>query len=142
MTDDRLSIERSNVILYCQRWVDTTNFYRDTLRMPIEFANAWLVEFRINPTSFISIADASRTSIRSVDGQGLTMTFRVADAAVARDELLGRGAPVGSIMWRWGSLSFYVDDPEGHRLEFWGKEINPRDLASNARVTARALTAK
>lgn len=114
-----LHIARANTVLYCARWRETVDFYRDDIGLAIEFENAWFVEFRITESAFVSVADSSHASVRAVGGQGITLTFQVDDIVQARDQLLGRGIDVTPIGSRWRALTCYAHDPEGHRIEFW-----------------------
>ena len=115
----RLSIERANTVLYCRRWTETVAFYGAVLELPVEMSNDWFVEFRLTSSSFLSIADASRASVGSVDGNGVTLTWRVADAAVVREHLVVNGIDATPIRRRWGADGFFCRDPEGNRVEIW-----------------------
>lgn len=112
----------ANTILYCVKWAETVTFYRETLGLPVHFANDWFVEFELNAGSFLSVADAARATIPAVDGQGITLAWQVADAAAAHDSLSAAGTAVTPLQSKWGGLLFYCHDPEGHRLEFWEPE--------------------
>lgn len=116
---ERLAIDRTNVILYCRHWRDTVNFYRHKLRLPVAFENDWFVEFNLTADSFLSIADSRRATIRPVQGQGMTLTLRVADLKIAQAQLRRRDVETTPIRRKWDALVFYCHDPEGHRLEFW-----------------------
>lgn len=116
-----LHIERCNTILYCRRWSETVAFYRDVLGLTVSFENDWFVEFDVCAGASVSVAEASRSTIEAVDGQGITITWRVGDVRTAREELVRRGLDVTAIHQRWGSSACYVHDPEGHRLELWSE---------------------
>ena len=111
--------QRTNTILYCERWAETAVFYQHQLNLPVTFANDWFVEFQLTDTSFLSIANAARATVAAVQGQGITLTWQVADVVAARTELTARGIDVTSIKQKWGSQVCYCFDPEGHRLELW-----------------------
>lgn len=70
------SFNLSNTILYCRRWAETVDFYRRVLGLPVNVEKDWFVEFRLPDTSFVSVADASRASIDSAAGAGITLTLR------------------------------------------------------------------
>lgn len=123
-----LSIDRTNIILYCRNWYDTVAFYRSQLRLPVDFENDWFVEFRLTPDSYLSIADSRRATIRPVHGQGMTLTLRVPDINAVQTQLQRRGVELTPIRRKWGALVFYCHDPEGHRLEFW-QAIEPRQTS-------------
>ena len=119
--------KRSNTILYCHHWSETVAFYKDRLNLPITFANEWFVEFQLTTTSFLSIANAARATIADVQGQGMTLTLEVADAAAVKMELEKLGIATTRLKRRWNALAFYCFDPEGHRLEFWTAENKDRN---------------
>ncbi len=116
-----LNITRTNTILYCRAWAATVDFYRRQLGLPVVFENPWFVEFRLREEAFLSIADAERTSIAAVEGQGITLTWQVTDLDAMRAYLQSQGAPVTPVQHRWQARVFYCHDPEGHRLEFWAE---------------------
>ncbi len=112
-------VERSNTILYCDRWAEAVAFYRDVLGLPVTFESDWFVELALGSETFVSVADASRSSIVAGEGAGLTLSWRVADVAELRTVLRRSGVPVGEIGTRWGSQVLDVFDPAGNRIEFW-----------------------
>lgn len=114
-----LPIERTNTVLYCERWPETVAFYRTVLGLGVAFENEWFVEFQLTSSSLLSIADASRATIRAVDGQGVTLTWRVPNLGETRTVLEARGVAVTAITNRWGADVCYCHDPEGHRIELW-----------------------
>lgn len=122
MEDSGLSVERVNTILYCRRWAETVEFYRDLLGLKPGFANEWFVEFSLGGGSYLSIADAARASIEPADGQGLTLSLEVRELTEVRRWLEERGVEPGEVRRRFGSPVFDVCDPEGHRLEFWSRD--------------------
>lgn len=110
----------SNTILYCSRWLETVEFYRRVLALPVKVEKDWFVEFQLTERSFVSIADARRASIDSSAGRGLTLTLQVDDVHAVHGRLAGAGVDVGAVNRHpWGALSFFCRDPEGYRLEFW-----------------------
>jgi catechol 2,3-dioxygenase-like lactoylglutathione lyase family enzyme len=112
----------SNTILYCHHWQETVAFYRDILALPINFASDWFIEFQISSTAYLSIADERRATIKSNQGKGLTLTFRVQNAHEAWNCLAARGVKLGPIQEHaWGAHVFYFYDPEGCRLEIWAE---------------------
>lgn len=112
-------IQASNTILYCRHWAETVCFYQQQLCLPINYQNDWFVEFRLTPSSFVSIANATRASITAVDGQGITLTLQVNDVPAVHHFLQAQGVAVGPIQHKWQANLFYCHDPEGHRLEVW-----------------------
>lgn len=110
----------SNTILYCERWAEMVDFYRRVLALPVTVEKDWFVEFRLTDQSFVSVADASRASIDSSRGGGLTLALQVDDIEAIRRRLSDAGIEAPPARRHpWGALSFFCRDPEGYRLEFW-----------------------
>ena len=114
-----MTVRRSNTILYTDRWAETVAFYRESLSLAVVFENDWFVEFALGPTSFVSVADASRSSIAPGRGDGITLSLQVEDVHVVRADLLRAGVEVAEIGVRWGTEVLDVRDPAGNRVEFW-----------------------
>jgi len=112
-------IKRSNTILYCRNWEKTVRFYRDTLNFSVNHERDWFLEFHLTGSSYLSIADESLASIKSVDGNGVTLSWQVEDIELAQGKLHELGVKTSPIESIWGSQSFYFFDPEGHRIELW-----------------------
>ncbi|MCB8973428.1 MAG: VOC family protein [Ardenticatenaceae bacterium] len=126
MIKSSFSLQRSNTILYCHHWIETVHFYKRNICLPVALENDWFVEFQLTDTSFLSIANSARATISAVQGQGVTLTWEVADLEKAKEYLELQGIPTTQIQRKWGALVFYCTDPEGHRLEFWTKENEKR----------------
>ncbi len=114
-----MKIKAANTILYCKKWQETIAFYKDGLKLLAISSNEWFVEFKLNEMSRLSVADETRTSIRSGDGKGITISLQVSDIEQTRAELMDAGITPTPIKEVWGSKAIYVHDPEGNRLEFW-----------------------
>ena len=114
-----MNIKTSNTILYCKKWQETVTFYAETLQLDIHFSNAWFVEFWINASARLSIANEAHASIPSAAGKGVTIAFQVEDLQLIHTRLIEAGSQPTAIKVRWGSHVFYVHDPEGNRVEFW-----------------------
>lgn len=114
-----MKIKAANTILYCKKWQETVDFYRNGLKFLVIFSNDWFVEFKINESSRLSVANEARTSIDSSGGKGITISLQVADIEQTRVELMDAGIVSTPIKEVWGSHVMYVHDPEGNRLEFW-----------------------
>lgn len=114
-----MNIQRTNTILYCQRWTNTVAFYRDILKFSITHQNDWFVEFRLTSQSYLSVANADRATIDSVEGQGMTLAWQVDDIHGLHADLQKQDVTVTAIQEKWGAHVFYIHDPEGHRIEFW-----------------------
>jgi catechol 2,3-dioxygenase-like lactoylglutathione lyase family enzyme len=113
------AIKRINTILYCRNWDDTVTFYRDVLKLSVNFETEWLVEFQLIDDTFLSIANTAFTSIQSAKGSGITLSFQVENIDIAHRRLREIGIETGPIKAIWGSRAFYIFDPEGHRIELW-----------------------
>lgn len=117
-----ITLQRTNIILYCRHWIETANFYKRILCLTVAFENDWFVEFQLTETSFLSIANSARATIDDVQGQGVTLTLEVTDLEKAKENLEAQGIITTTIQRKWNALVFYCHDPEGHRLEFWTDE--------------------
>jgi catechol 2,3-dioxygenase-like lactoylglutathione lyase family enzyme len=120
-----VTITRRNTILYCRRWRETVEFYRAQLGLAVLARRDWFVEFAIGTDSALSVADASRTTIDPVDGQGITLSWRVADLAATRTRLVDHGLEPTPVRRVWDAVAFYLFDPEGHRIELWSEGSEP-----------------
>ena len=110
----------ANTILYCGKWEETVRFYRDHLKLPVNFATDWFVEFTLNAMSRLSIADERRASIKSSHGNGITLSWEIKSLDRAWEDARKRGlAPTEIRKHPWGARVFYLFDPEGNRIEFW-----------------------
>ncbi len=115
-----INVVRSNTILYCQLWDETVRFYRDGFGFAVSYQNEWFVELVVADGVCLSVADERRTSIRSAQGQGITLTWQVPNLDAARESLLRRGLSPGAVRKHpWGARVCYLRDPEGHRVELW-----------------------
>ncbi|NNG00796.1 MAG: VOC family protein [Desulfobacteraceae bacterium] len=110
---------RANSILYCEKFNRTIRFYRDILNFPVVHETEWFVEFKLGDKSFLSIADARRTTIDSGNGAGITLSFKVRDLDRAHEMLNDLGIETSDIRPVWGARAFFMSDPEGHRIELW-----------------------
>ncbi len=110
---------RTNTILYCRLWSETVLFYRKTLGLPVQFENDWFVEFQLSENAFVSVANASRTSIDDAGGQGITLSWQIENLDGAKSGLANVGVSTGDVKTKWGARRFFFHDPEGHRLELW-----------------------
>jgi len=110
---------RTNTILYCSEWDATVAFYREIFRFRITHQTPWFVEFQLSESAFLSIADAQHTSIESVAGQGITLSWQTDDVQHMHETLQQAGVAVTDIKKKWNANLFYLRDPEGHRIELW-----------------------
>jgi predicted enzyme related to lactoylglutathione lyase len=114
-----MQIKSTNIILYCKKWGETVAFYQTGLNLPVTASTEWFVEFQLTNTSRVSVADESRTSIKSASGGGITITLQVTDVETTRTQIETAGLHPTAIKEVWGAKAFYVFDPEGNRIEFW-----------------------
>ena len=113
-------IKRTNTILYCDRWEETITFYRERLGLESAYQCDWFVEFRITPSAFLSIADQSKATLASAEGEGITLSFQIEDLYAAHRAFVADGlAPTEVRSQIMGADVFYLFDPEGTRIEFW-----------------------
>ncbi len=114
-----MKIKAVNTILYCKKWEETVAFYRDGLKLPILSSTDWFVEFKLNEMTRLSAANESRASIKSGDGNGVTISIQITDIEQMQADLLDAGIDSSPVKDVWGARAIYVRDPEGNRLEFW-----------------------
>ena len=114
-----MHIKSANIILYCKKWSETVDFYKTGLALPITTSTEWFVEFKLTQTSRLSVADESRTSIKSGSGKGITIGLQVRDIETTGAHLEKAGLEPTAIKEVWGAKALYVFDPEGNRIEFW-----------------------
>jgi len=115
-----MEIKTANTILYCRKWKETVSFYKTQLMFQTTTSCEWFVEFKLNESSRLSIADESRTSIGSNNGKGITITLEVDDIEAAYAYLGEIGLNPTSIKdHAWGARVIHLHDPEGNRIEFW-----------------------
>jgi catechol-2,3-dioxygenase len=117
-----MNIRTANTILYCRKWEETVAFYKSKLKLQVTTSKEWFVEFRLNKTSCISVANAARTSIDSNDGKGITIALEVDDIKATHSDLKKAELnPTPISDHTWGAKVMYIYDPEGNRLEFWSQ---------------------
>jgi catechol 2,3-dioxygenase-like lactoylglutathione lyase family enzyme len=117
-----MNIQRTNTILYCQKWKETATFYGDIFAFRVSHRTDWFIEFQVTPDSYLSIADQSRATIDSVEGQGITLSWQIANVQETHAALVEQNVSVSPIRKKWGASLFYLHDPEGHRIELWQPE--------------------
>jgi catechol-2,3-dioxygenase len=110
-----------NTILYCKRWEDTVQFYKEVLNLEVCFSNAWFVEFCLNDGARLSVANEKRATIKSNSGQGITIGLQVENIKSIYTYIKELGIPAVPIKELWGAKVFYIHDPEGTRIEFWSQ---------------------
>jgi len=110
----------ANTILYCGKFKKTVEFYRDHLKLPVNFSTDWFVEFCLSATSRLSIADEKHASIKSCRGKGITLALEVENIDKTWEDIDKAGLnPTGIRKHAWNARVFYLFDPEGHRIEIW-----------------------
>ena len=112
-------IQRSNTILYCKKWEETVSFYTDLFKLEITHQTDWFVEFKVTSDAYLSIANEKRASIKSVNGQGITLSWQVENIDDAHSHWSKQNVSMTEIKKKWGAFVFYLHDPEGHRIELW-----------------------
>ena len=110
----------ANTILYCKKWQETVDFYKNRLGLSITHDSDWFIEFKLTQTAHISVADEQRASIKSSGGAGITLALQVEDATQTWEYLRSNGLEIDPVRDHpWGARVFYFFDPEGHRIEVW-----------------------
>lgn len=95
------------------------DFYTTVLALQVTFENEWFVEFGVADNTFVSVADAARSSVPAGTGAGLTLSWEVSDLESAHASLAAAGGSPQPIARRFGADVFDVFDPAGNRIEFW-----------------------
>jgi len=116
MVHPLIDIERPNSVIYCRHWPETALFYKTKLCLPVSFENDWFIEFRLTDSAFLSIANAARASIQDVQGQGVTLTWKVPNLEQTKQLLDDQGIATTTIRQKWDAQVSYFYDPEGHRI--------------------------
>jgi len=119
-----MEITIANTILYCSRWRESVEFYSTGLGLTVLSTRDWFVEFRLNNSARLSIADETRSSIKSAGGMGITVSMAVDDIQSTYATLKKKNLNPTPIKNLWGARVFYLHDPEGNRLEFWSSKEN------------------
>jgi uncharacterized glyoxalase superfamily protein PhnB len=128
-----ISAKTANTILYCKKWQEAVEFYRQKLQLPVTFAADWFVEFALCAGARVSIADERRARVKSSAGAGVTISLEVESADDAWEHLRAGGlAPQPLRDHPWGARAFYLFDPEGYRIEIWSR--NAQRLAQSEGV--------
>ena len=124
-----MKIKAANTILYCKKWRETVAFYQDGLKLLAISSNEWFVEFELNEMSRLSVADETRTSIKSGDGKGITISLQVSDIEQTHAELLGVGITLTPIKEVRGQKQFTYVTPKETNLCF-GRDGQRRSIVS------------
>ena len=97
-------------------------FYRDILGLPLESRGPQQAWFRIGSQQL-----ALFTHDRVGSGQHFALLIPPEKIESARDALLAHGFPEETMQQDDG-LSVYVRDPDGNKIELYGKHANETDL--------------
>lgn len=114
-----MKINKSNTILYCDRYKECLAFYGETLNLPISHSTDWFVEFKCGDNAFVSIADIKRSHQPSNIKEGITLSFCVDDVVATNESLIKKGVKTTPIKKIWNAQSFFCYDPDESRIEFW-----------------------
>lgn len=117
----QLKCSHFNTILYCRDFQKTVDFYQNVLGLKINFVKDWFVEFMVTNDGYLSIADASKTNIFPEKCDCVTLSFQVNDVKNNHDYFKRLGMQASKIKPVWNAKSFFIHDPERHRIEFWNK---------------------
>jgi len=116
----QLKCNHLNTILYCRDFDKALDFYQNVLNLKINFKTDWFVEFHLTKNGYLSIADGIRkTTISLGNCDCMTLSFQVKDLKQKYDYFRKMGIQVSKIKSVWNEKSFFIHDPEGHRIEFW-----------------------
>jgi catechol 2,3-dioxygenase-like lactoylglutathione lyase family enzyme len=108
----------TNLILYCEPFQDSVQFYQWLLGQPGHRLSEWLIEFRVVDSVSLSVADPSRCTIAAGDGRGLTISWQVKSLGRIAAALAERKVKVQQRS-QWGATCLLFLDPAGNRIEVW-----------------------
>ena len=116
-----IQVKSANTIIYCENWEKTRTFYSESLGLETRFKREdWFIEYIITDTACLSIADASKCTIKPSHGDGITLSFYVDNLNVLFDQFKeGQLNPTEIKAYSWRAPYFYIHDPENTRIEFW-----------------------
>ncbi|WP_376093468.1 VOC family protein [Roseomonas sp. CCTCC AB2023176] len=119
-----------HAVLLCTRMAETTAFYRDVLRLPVEIERENWISFRIGAT-LLSLRPRGPWSVcddgpRMPGSAAMQLAFRVPPAAVAscHAELVSQGVPIlrgPTDLPQWGHRTLFFRDPEDNILEIYAE---------------------
>jgi len=67
----------------------------------------------------LSVADEERSSIKSCQGEGITISLQVEEIETMHSLMEESGLNPTTLKEVWKSRLFCIHDPEGNRIEFW-----------------------
>ena len=130
-----MEIPTTNTIVYCAKWKETVDFYKNQLQFRVTTTLDWFIEFELTATARLSIADVSRTSQEACGGKGITIAIEVEDITTTHLFLENAGLHPPAIRdHAWGARVFYIHDPEGNRLEFWSPKKKSGDITETPAI--------
>ncbi len=112
-------IQRTNTVIYCDKWESAKHFYEVVLQLPIAMETEWFAEFSLGNQAYVSLIDTAHTQHASSNGVGMLLTWRVANLQDWHQTLESRGVAVGEILTVFDRPLFRFTDPEGTRIEIW-----------------------
>lgn len=114
-------MDLNHVALHVEDVAVSSGFYAEKIGLPsmprpaFSFPGAW---FRLGPTQELHLIGGRRVAASS-DKRGTHFALQVHDIESAQKELEGRGVRCFSRQVRPdGAYQFYVEDPDGHVMEF------------------------
>jgi len=85
----------------------------------LTFFCEWFVEFQLTENARIRVANESKSSIKSCQGKGITISLEVKDLEALHTLMEKVRLKPTMVKEIWKSKQFYIYAPEGNRLEFW-----------------------
>jgi catechol 2,3-dioxygenase-like lactoylglutathione lyase family enzyme len=130
-----MEIQIANTVVYCAKWKETVDFYKNQLQLRVTTDLDWFVEFELTATARLSIADVTRTSQEACRGLGITLAMEVEDIVAAHVFLETAGLYPPIIRdHAWDAHVFYIHDPEGNRLEFWSPKKKSGEITETTAI--------
>ena len=111
------------ITLWAVNFDEMIIFYRDTLELPVEYANENFIQFATQGTKFYIHRLGTAPSLRK---HTVEIHFNVPDVDTAYQELVGRGVDFEDPPANrpWGARMAAFRDPEGFAVEI----VGPLDL--------------
>jgi len=113
-----MSVESFHTVLFCRKWDECVDFYRDILGFTVVDEKPGFVEFEVAPGSRIGLLNSSGNN--DLKNISFILSFRVGDLEGFHKILSARCKGVTAVRQHpWGARVFELQDPEERRLEFW-----------------------
>jgi lactoylglutathione lyase len=110
-------IERPGIILHTEHYEACVSFYRDTLKLSVEWERPELTTFGFG-SGYLMVERGGSASptVKTRTQSPVTLRFNVVDVEATAADLRERGVAVEVRRWDWG-ITGHFQDPDGNRCE-------------------------